>query len=108
LIATKKSKKHGGKPFMFAGLWEHWEREGKAIDSCTIVTTEANATVKPFHERMPVVLAPKSYKDWLDASSLGVDKLFKPSPSKEWTARPVSTIVNSPKNDRPECLESPA
>ena len=56
----------GGAPFAFAGLWEHWEKGGRAIASCTVLTAEANALVKPLHERMPVILAPADFERWLD------------------------------------------
>ena len=44
----------GGGPFAFAGLWEHWEQGGRVIDSCTILTTDANELVGSIHDRMPV------------------------------------------------------
>ena len=54
-------------PFAFAGLWEHWQDpKGEAIDSCTILTTEANELLQQIHERMPVILNPKDYDLWLD------------------------------------------
>jgi putative SOS response-associated peptidase YedK len=81
-------------------------RDGEPIESCTIVTTEANAVVKPFHDRMPVVLAGHDLAAWLDTKA-DPGKLFVPSPAKEWGCRPVNPLVNSPKNDRPECLETP-
>src|SRR5262245_7474343 len=56
----------GGEPFAFAGLWEHWERDGRAVESCTILTTDANGLVKPLHDRMPVILAPQDFALWLD------------------------------------------
>src|SRR5262245_50704548 len=46
------------KLFAFAGLWEHWRRAGQTIDSCTILTTDANELVQPLHDRMPVILEP--------------------------------------------------
>ena len=68
-----------GAPFAFAGLWERWEvpagltltgglaelRPGDALESCTIVTTEANALVAPVHNRMPVILPPALFEPWL-------------------------------------------
>lgn len=55
----------GGKPFAFAGLWDHWEG-AKSIDSCTLLTTTANATLEPFHHRMPVIVHESDYGLWLD------------------------------------------
>src|SRR5262245_31332673 len=46
-----------GKPFGFAGLWEHWERDGQVIESCTIITTDAKDAIKHAHNRMPVIPA---------------------------------------------------
>lgn len=99
-----------GHPFAFAGLWEHWEgAEGEVIDSCTIVTTEANELMHPIHDRMPVILAPKDYDLWLDPKAQKSDllqPLLHPYSSQEMTAYPVSTQVNKPSNDCPECIKS--
>jgi putative SOS response-associated peptidase YedK len=54
-----------GKPFAFAGLWDHWGKE-QTIDSYTLITTTANETLEPFHHRMPVILHPSDYALWLD------------------------------------------
>ncbi|HMB02985.1 MAG TPA: SOS response-associated peptidase family protein, partial [Isosphaeraceae bacterium] len=48
--------KDGG-PFAFAGLWERWAKGEEPIESCTLLTTEANEVVSPVHQRMPVILA---------------------------------------------------
>jgi hypothetical protein len=57
----------GGKLFAFAGLWERWAPpDGEAIKSCTILTTDANELTKPIHDRMPVIVDPGDYKQWLD------------------------------------------
>ena len=93
------------RPFAFAGLWEHWERDGKAVDSCTIITTQANEATRPIHDRMPVVLAPESYTTWLTAQDPeALLPLLGPSPADWWTAHPVATLVNNPKNNVPECV----
>ena len=55
------------KLFAFAGLWSTWQSpEGEAVDSFTIITTEANDIVRPIHDRMPLVVPADSYADWLD------------------------------------------
>jgi putative SOS response-associated peptidase YedK len=97
------------RPFAFAGLWEHWEGEdGQEIESCTLLTTEANELMQPIHNRMPVILDPKDYDLWLD---LEVKKpellqpLLHPYRSEEMTAYPVSKVVNKPSNDSAECIE---
>ncbi len=98
-----------GRPFAFAGLWEHWERpEGGAIDSCALLTTEPNALIQPLHHRMPVILDPEAYELWLDPAVQEVDVLqtfLRPYPPEEMTAYAVSTRVNNPANDSPECIE---
>lgn len=54
-------------PFAFAGLWEHWKpAEGESLETCTIITTEPNDLMAPIHNRMPVILAPAAYDQWLD------------------------------------------
>lgn len=99
-----------GKPFAFAGLWEHWEgAEGEVIESCTILTTEANDVLRPIHDRMPVILDPKDYDQWLDPKVQNPDSLkplLQPYRSEEMIVYPVSTKVNSPKIDSPECIKS--
>lgn len=101
-----------GWPFAFAGLREHWEgSEGVAIDSCTILTTTANELVGTLHERMPVILTPEDFGLWLDPGVQEIERLqslLRPYPSEEMTAYPVSTRVNNPTNDSPECVEPTA
>ncbi len=98
-----------GRPFAFAGLWEHWEGpEGKAIDSCTILTATPNDLLRPLHHRMAVILPSSAYDRWLDPSIQEADRLqplLQPYPSEEMTAYPVSTVVNNPANDTPRCTE---
>ena len=52
--------------FALAGLWEHWEQAGEVIESCTLIVTAANDTVRPVHDRMPVIIKPPDYAQWLD------------------------------------------
>jgi putative SOS response-associated peptidase YedK len=97
------------RPFAFAGLWEHWQpAEGDVIESCTIITTEPNELMSPIHNRMPVILVPASYDQWLDPTFQQVEPLkalLRPYSSEELTAYPVSTLVNNPRHDAPQCLE---
>ena len=91
-------------PFAFAGLWEHWQApDGENIESCTIVTCPANDLVKPIHDRMPVILAPGDIELWIDTGANPAD-LLKPFSAAAMMARPVSTHVNSPANDDPNCI----
>jgi putative SOS response-associated peptidase YedK len=100
-----------GKPFAFAGLWEHWQSpDGSEIKSATIITTTPNELMTPIHNRMPVILPHESYVRWLVPTPLfpvDLNSLLIPYPAGEMAAYPVSTLVNSPFNDRPEVL-SPA
>jgi len=99
----------GGGVFAFAGLGEHWESpDGAALDTCTILTTEPNALMKPLHDRMPVILPRESFAAWLDPAQQTPDpilRLLRPFPAKAMSAFPVSTTVNNPANDTPACLE---
>ena len=92
-------------PFAFAGLWEHWEGDGQIIDSCTIVTTDANAVVAPIHDRMPVILEGGDAECWLAADAPDERQaLLRPLPDQRLRAYPVSTHVNKPAHDDPDCL----
>jgi putative SOS response-associated peptidase YedK len=96
-------------PFAFAGLWEHWEGpDNSAIESCTIVTTDANDTLRPLHDRMPVILRKEDYDQWLDSKaddSTKLSELLKPYSSEEMTAFPISTLVNNARNESAQCIE---
>jgi putative SOS response-associated peptidase YedK len=99
-----------GQPFAFAGLWEHWEREGQVLETCSIVVTDANALMQPIHERMPVILTPEQYCLWLDPAEQRAEKLgqlLTPYAGNDLVAYPVRTLVNSPRNNGPE-LVAPA
>jgi putative SOS response-associated peptidase YedK len=97
------------KPMVFAGLWDHWKApEGEVVESCTILTTASNTLLQPVHDRMPVILDPKDYGLWLNPSISEIESLkylFEPCPSKLMEMYQVSDIVNSPKNDTPECIQ---
>jgi putative SOS response-associated peptidase YedK len=96
------------KPFAFAGLWDHWQpADGSDVLSATIITTEPNELMKPIHNRMPVILKNDSYAQWLDPSPQTSNPflgLLIPYPANEMEAYPVSMLVNSPGNDRAECI----
>jgi len=96
-------------PFSFAGLWESWTSpEGNEVKTCTIITTEANDLLKPIHDRMPVILAKDAEKVWLDPTIQEPARLLPlltPYLAKDMEVYPVSTKVNSPAHDGPECIE---
>lgn len=96
-----------GKPFAFAGLWEKWDKGPEPLETFTIITTENNELIEPIHNRMPVILHEKDESLWLDPELKDPEKLIpllKPYPSEEMELYEVSTIVNSPRNDVPECI----
>ena len=97
--------------FAFAGLWERWRGpHGKDVESAALLTTEANDTVRPVHDRMPVILAPADHERWLDPSVQkpgALQPLLRPYPAEEMTGYPVTLWVNSPQHDDPRCVEPP-
>lgn len=96
-------------PFAFAGLWDRWENDGEILHTCTIITTEANAVVSGIHDRMPVILTRDGEKIWLDRSiedEHDVKSLLIPFPEEKMESYTISSLVNSPKNDSKEILNS--
>jgi len=95
-----------GELFAFAGLWERWEGAGGPLESCTIVTTEANRPMQAIHDRMPVIVAPQDYARWLDCrTGADVEDLLVPCPAEAIGVHAVSTAVNRASNDVPELIE---
>ncbi len=94
--------------FAFAGLWERWQGGGgQAVESCTIIVTEANRAISPIHDRMPVILDPSDYKNWLDPQlqdAASLQPMLRPCPSNWINSYPVTPLVGNPKNDGPECV----
>jgi putative SOS response-associated peptidase YedK len=97
-----------GSLFAFAGLWDHWESENEAFDSCVIITTPSNEVMKPIHERMPGIIAPAHYDYWVDTRITDRQEIMQylnSAPSSQLTAYPISTWVNSPKNNDERCIQ---
>lgn len=95
-------------PFAIAGLWEAWERDGQRIESCTLITTDANQDVSAIHDRMPVILPTEAQARWLDPTCDQPDALqplLVPYADGQIQLTPVSTWVNSPTHEGPRCLE---
>ena len=95
--------------YLFAGLWDVWrDPAGQTeIVSCCLITTEPNQIVQPVHDRMPVLLQRKDYEVWLSPADQPVEKLkacLASYPAERMTGFPVTRLVNSPKNDKPECV----
>ena len=101
--------KKSGAPFAFAGLWETWTGpNGEELETAAIVTTTANKTLAPIHDRMPVILAPDVFDLWLDAANVDpmtASALIAPAPENLLEAYPISTDVNRVANDNPKLLE---
>jgi putative SOS response-associated peptidase YedK len=99
------------RPFAFAGLWERWQAPGgEVVESCAVLTTEANDLVRLVHDRMPVILDPDAFAPWLDPAvrdpaALGL--LLRPYPADAMMASPVGSWVNNPRNEGPACLAPP-
>jgi len=95
-------------PFCFAGLWDRWQApDGPPVESCTIITTGANAFASEFHHRIPVILTRNDYKRWLDPRITGaaqVAPLLQPFPSEAMSVYPVSTLVNKARVDEARCI----
>lgn len=103
-------------PFAFAGLWEVWKDPNHTNDtgqpmelhSCTIITGEPNDKVAEVHDRMPVMLPPNTWDEWLDRSNHDTEalaRLLVPAPSHLIVVQPVSTDVNNVRNNRPELID---
>ena len=104
-----------GALFAFAGLWERWTvREGMAltgslaglapgdaVETCTILTTAANEAVATLHHRIPVILPPERFAPWLAGEAVALD----PCPAEAMSVQPVGTLVNTPSNDEPRCID---
>ena len=98
----------------FAGLWEGWRmpegavirgslaerRPGDVVETFTILTTEANATMRVLHHRMPVILPEEAFEPWLT----GKDVRLAPAPEDLLVMHRVALRVNNPRNDDPECV----
>lgn len=101
-----------GRLFAFAGLWETWTGpDGDEIDSCTILTTDPNELMATLHNRMPVILAPQDWAEWLgtggDDSPARLNKLlhlFRPFPADQMKAEQVSSYVSNPRNEGDACI----
>jgi putative SOS response-associated peptidase YedK len=101
LIAMKD-----GSVFAFAGLYERWlTGDGEPLDSCTILTTDANDLLRAVHDRMPVIVPADQYARWLDPAQDGPQALVAPYPSAAMTWWPVSSRVNSVRHDDASLLE---
>ena len=100
-----------GEPFAFGGLWEVWKSKDdpdEIVRSCTIITGPANEKMAEIHDRMPLILPPDRWSDWLDPELQDLDTLGKflvPAPPQLITFYPVSTDVNLVRNKSPHLID---
>ena len=96
------------KIFSFAGLYDRWrDSAGNELKTFTIITTDANNTLKPIHNRMPVILEKEFEEKWIDTKFQDVNylmQMLKPYPDDNMLTYAVSSEVNNPKNDNPKLL----
>jgi len=94
-----------GRVFAMAGLWERWcGPEGEPVETCAIVTTAADAAVRPIHHRMPVIVAPGHFATWLEGEAEAAAELLRRPTTEILQACPVGRRVNDVGNDDPACL----
>lgn len=80
-------------PLAFAGLWERWTGPGgDTLDSCCIIVTDANALMRPIHERMPVILDPADWDAWLAPDPAARQSLLRPYPHDDLAAWPIARV----------------
>ena len=94
--------------FAFAGIWDRWKSPtGEIVESCSIVTTDANSLIGKIHDRMPVIIQRESFGTWLNPvqSEIGLKQYMRPFSPYKMTTYPVSNMVNSPQNDSPACIK---
>ena len=96
-----------GELFAFAGLWEAWSGPTGPLETCAIITTEANEKMSAVHDRMPVILAPRDYSKWLAGGECGQygQGLLRPCAADVIGIRRVSRAFNSASNDVPGLIE---
>ncbi|MBI5119297.1 SOS response-associated peptidase [Candidatus Poribacteria bacterium] len=97
-----------GRLFVFAGLWDLWKGpDGSPVESCTLITTDANNVVAQLHDRMPVIMPHAAYDLWLgtEIQERGhLLSLLHPYPAEEMEAYPVGFFVNDPKTEDLRCI----
>lgn len=96
-----------GKVLALAGIWDTWHDDKITIQSCSIITQQATGSLATIHDRMPVVIQPAAYSHWLDPSLDNTDELtalLSEDNAIPFTFWPVSTAVNSPRNDGPDLI----
>lgn len=98
-----------GRPLALAGLWESWQSpEGSVLDSCTVITTTANAFMSEIHDRMPVILEPSTWNLWMTPDEvdlpLVLQDLLIPCPDDYLMKYAVDPLVGNIRNESPDCI----
>jgi putative SOS response-associated peptidase YedK len=101
-----------GEPLAVAGLWSAWRDPAAAagepwLHSATVITTAANGTMEPIHDRMPAILPASAWAEWLDPANddvAALGKLLIPAPDSLLAVRKVSTEVNNVRSKGPELI----
>ncbi|MEJ7760742.1 MAG: SOS response-associated peptidase [Gemmatimonadaceae bacterium] len=96
----------GNRAFAMAGLWEFWNDGDAPLLTCAVITTPAGARTQPWHHRMPAILTLDGAESWLDASTppSALQALLVPYDQDDLVSHEVAKLVNSPANDRAECM----
>jgi putative SOS response-associated peptidase YedK len=96
--------------FVFAGLWDRWQRGDQVIDSCAIITTQAHGAIRHIHDRMPVQLSATQVEEWLDSNSNAhaLQRMFVPRLPTSLEIIPVSSYVNNSRNKGDKCVQPTA
>jgi putative SOS response-associated peptidase YedK len=98
-------RREDSKPFALAGIWDSSiTSHGEVIESCAVITGDSKGAMTELHNRMPLIVPATGYARWLDPSGRELADLLVPSATGLVTY-PVSTLVNSPANDDPRCIE---
>ncbi len=102
---------HDHRPFAMAGLWDTWkdksDPESERVETCTVITTQANEMMQPLHDRMPVILNQESEGAWLsnEDDEGFLSSLLLPYPDGVLEHYEVSKLVNTAKNQGKEIIE---
>lgn len=100
-------------PFAIAGLWEQWmSPDGSELQTCALLTTSANELMESLHDRMPVIVAPEDYAQWLgtgkDSTPRELDQLqhlLRPFDTQKMAAYPVDKAVGNTRNEGSGLIE---
>lgn len=96
-----------GQPMSFAGLWERWKApDATTVESCTVITTNANRVIRDNHHRAPVIPSPEHFDQWLEPDAGDGAALLSPCPDDWLVAQPVNPRVNNARHDDPDCLKA--